>query len=107
MSVGISGEHAATFHDIPSGTRFGHWTIVEWAGWVSPTNKHATFSCVCDCGAEKIVTGVSLRNGTSTQCRDCCAKNWHHRVGRMNIGRRAQCEALRAKRAKRKRDGKH
>lgn len=48
------------------GMVFGRLTVLERAG----TNKwnNATWKCQCDCGNISIVTGSSLRSGTSKSC---------------------------------------
>lgn len=47
-----------------SGRAFGGWSVRSYAGkglWV----------CHCRCGAERLVSGKSLRRGGSKQCREC------------------------------------
>lgn len=47
-----------------TGQRFGRLTVIRKAGG-KPLLK---WLCRCDCGAEKIVLGQSLRNGDSQSC---------------------------------------
>lgn len=56
-----------------TGMRFGQWTVVERAG---ARNRHALWSCMCDCGRRTIVDGNSLRKGASMSCG--CRKGITH-----------------------------
>lgn len=49
-----------------TGQKFGRWTVIKEVG----RNKSggATWLCVCDCGAERVLDGRSLREGTSKSC---------------------------------------
>lgn len=49
-----------------TGNRYGRWTVLYRAG----TDKYnrATWHCRCDCGSEKDVAGLMLRNGRSKSC---------------------------------------
>jgi 5-methylcytosine-specific restriction endonuclease McrA len=49
-----------------TGQRFERWTVVGNAG----VDKHrrSLWSCVCICGAEKIVPGTVLKSGESKSC---------------------------------------
>lgn len=58
--------------DIPTGTRFGLWTVVEFSHCVKrPGSSTAHWKCVCDCGNTAAVVGATLRNGSSTSCGKC------------------------------------
>lgn len=46
-------------------SRFGRWQVLSYAG---PGPAGAYWHCVCDCGAEKLVNGASLRDGRSSSC---------------------------------------
>ena len=50
-----------------TGQRFGRWTVVARAG-ADSAGKNSTWLCRCDCGNEKIVSKVSLKNGSSKSC---------------------------------------
>ena len=50
-----------------TGQRFGRWTVVARAG-TDATGKNSAWLCRCDCGNEKIVSKVSLKNGSSKSC---------------------------------------
>lgn len=56
--------------------RFGRWTVVAQA-----PSKHgqAMWTCRCDCGSVKSVSGQHLRRGNSTGCRSCI--KWGPRDG--------------------------
>lgn len=61
-----------------TGLRFGHWTVLKFAD-----NQHGTellWTCVCDCGTIKDVSGHSLKRGSSTSCG--CIKS---SIGELNI----------------------
>lgn len=49
-----------------SGRRFGRWSVAAQAG--NAPRGGAVWSCVCDCGAERIVIGADLRGGKSRSC---------------------------------------
>lgn len=44
-----------------AGQKFGRWTVVSRA-------HGASWDCVCDCGTRRVVTGSSLKLGTSPSC---------------------------------------
>lgn len=46
--------------------KFGRMTVVGRAG--TAKDGHATWLCRCDCGAEKVVSGVNLRLGITQSC---------------------------------------
>ena len=50
-----------------SGQTFGRWTVLERA-------YGATWRCRCECGTERVVTGSSLKLGTSPSC-GCLSRN--------------------------------
>lgn len=55
--------------EINAGDRFGKWTIVKEVSPIFITGKpRRMFKCKCDCGNEKDVQLVCLRNGHSTSC---------------------------------------
>ena len=47
-----------------AGTKYGMWTVIEEV--IRDKGQH--FRCVCDCGIERIVAAITLRNGTSKSC---------------------------------------
>lgn len=51
-----------------AGQKFGRWTVIEFAG---RKNKATLWLCRCECGAEKIADGHSLRRGQSKGCKSC------------------------------------
>lgn len=62
-----------------TGQRFGHWTVIEYAG-------RSKWLCRCDCGKITAVVGATLRNGTSTRCMSCARSETNKRtkVGNKN-----------------------
>lgn len=52
------------------GTVFNRWTLTEQWEVQGPNrkNRRRMFWCICSCGTEKWVAGVSLRNGDSKSC---------------------------------------
>lgn len=47
------------------GRRYGHWLITADAKRV---NGDLRYPCRCDCGEERLVSAITLRNGSSTSC---------------------------------------
>lgn len=47
------------------GERFGHWVITAEPRRV---NGDVRYPCRCDCGEERLVVAITLRNGSSTSC---------------------------------------
>ena len=50
---------------IQIGHRYGHWVIISEAKRVGGDTRYL---CQCGCGAEKLVSAITLRNGSSTSC---------------------------------------
>ncbi len=53
-----------------TGQQFGLWTVVKHSPKVSKT-RHVYWECVCVCGATHVLSGASLRVGSSAGCRRC------------------------------------
>lgn len=53
------------------GRRFGRWVVQERAVPVTAKHSRTYWRCVCDCGAEHIVQGLTLTTGRSEKCRAC------------------------------------
>jgi hypothetical protein len=51
-----------------TGQRFGRWTIIELVPRHERKSSHAHWKCRCDCGNEKIVQSIVLRDGRSKSC---------------------------------------
>jgi hypothetical protein len=69
-----------------TGKRFGRWTIFASApSWICRGRARGRWLCRCDCGAERVVVGTSLRQGRSTSCgcyqRERVTKHGHARAG--------------------------
>lgn len=61
------------------GQRIGAWTVLGFAGMVHrPSGSSAQWLCRCDCGAEHIVNGRNLRQGSSRSCRSCSVRTHGH-----------------------------
>lgn len=76
-----------------TGRRFGHWTVVRYAG-KSP-NQNSAWLCRCDCGRKQIVWRSTLTCGKSTQCIAC----WNSRCAPFaalfnQLRRNARCRSL-------------
>lgn len=50
---------------IQPGHRYGRWVIVSAAERLGGDTRYV---CRCDCGTERQVSAITLRNGTSTHC---------------------------------------
>ena len=48
-----------------TGQRFGRLVVMNEAG---KRNNFVAWKCRCDCGNEKVITGSSLRNGSTKSC---------------------------------------
>ena len=55
---------------IQSGHRYGYWTIT---GDAQRINRDLRYPCQCVCGTQRLVSAITLRNGSSTNC-GCLAK---------------------------------
>ena len=49
-----------------TGQRFGRWLVVTWA--LGGDGYRTAWLCRCECGAERVVAGERLRNGSSQSC---------------------------------------
>lgn len=52
-------------HKIQIGHCYGHWVIV---GEAQKMGSDMRYLCQCRCGTEKLVSAITLRNGSSTSC---------------------------------------
>lgn len=52
-------------HKIQPGHRYGHWVIVGEAQRIGGDTR---YQCQCTCGTERMVSAITLRNGSSTSC---------------------------------------
>ena len=55
---------------IHTGHRYGYWTIT---GDAVRINRDLRYPCQCVCGTVRLVSAITLRNGSSTNC-GCLAK---------------------------------
>lgn len=51
-----------------TGQRFGHLVVIDTSKKKSDKRHRLYWRCVCDCGAETIVSGNNLKNGSITSC---------------------------------------
>jgi hypothetical protein len=50
---------------------FGKLIVTSFAGYITPSSRHASWNCVCDCGNKRIVRGTFLITGKITACSKC------------------------------------
>ena len=53
---------------INPGDVFGRWTVLQRTPDSGGHGKKVYYDCICECGNQKSVCGVSLRNGVSKSC---------------------------------------
>src|SRR5262245_15064459 len=91
-----------------SGKRAGRLLVLGRIG--TDDHGNATWNCRCDCGAETIVAGSNLRNGSTRSCGclnreltiergNKCVKHGHARRGKLSSEYRALRNAIQGKRA--------
>jgi hypothetical protein len=61
---------------IRSGYQYGDWTIT---GEAQRIDRDLRYPCQCVCGTERLVSAITLRNGSSTHC-GCLAKQVSQRI---------------------------
>jgi hypothetical protein len=54
-----------SLNKIQAGHRYGAWVILSEAKRLGGDTRYL---CRCDCGTEKLVSAITLRNGSSTSC---------------------------------------
>jgi hypothetical protein len=70
--MGGLGSGRARWVDIPTGARFGRWTVLGYAASRGQGNLRRRYVSVrCDCGAEHEVVQHTLRGGKSRGCQRC------------------------------------
>lgn len=63
----MANSHATPTHNpIQVGDKFGHWTVLSYAG--SRSGKHPEWTCACRCGVVRKVLSQSLKRGASQSC---------------------------------------
>ena len=69
------------FIDI-TGQTFGKWAVIkrDVDRKTTPTNQNVYWWCKCECGTERSVMGMTLKNGRSTQCRRCWELGHKHNL---------------------------
>jgi hypothetical protein len=68
------------------GERFGRLVVRDWGGF-DPRNGQSQWTCKCDCGNGTLVSGRSLRAGTTQSC--CCLRSerLRHYNARLRAGK--------------------
>jgi hypothetical protein len=76
------------FIDI-TGKTFGKWTVLrrDFDRKKNPKDQNVYWWCRCECGAEKSVNGMTMKNGRSTQCRRCWGLSHKHNLNARVWGR--------------------
>ena len=65
----LQKEVVSNNYDDLTNCQFGDWTVIEKTDRPTTSNQRGTYwLCRCRCGAEKIVSGHTLKNGTSQSC---------------------------------------
>lgn len=64
--------------EFASGKKFGRWTILEKV--FCDKKKEWFYKCLCECSAEKLVKGKSLRDKISGGCINCHLKDLSQRA---------------------------
>ncbi len=57
---------------VEDGTRFNKWTVLSRYGCKDGGGGY--YTCRCDCGSERVVSGSALRSGKSIGCKTCSGK---------------------------------
>ena len=83
-NFGIKPRHQSDFKDL-SGKIFGKWSVIKLDEKKS-TKKTKYWICRCQCENIKSVNGATLRDGSSTQCKQCYLKILHEQNKGKRIG---------------------
>ena len=57
------------------GKKYGKWLVLKAMPKEYITKSVSKMLCKCECGTEKEVVMVNLKNGRSTQCMSCAGRN--------------------------------
>jgi hypothetical protein len=69
MADSNSNCRAHNFVDL-TGKRFGKWTVLGEAA-KHPSRSNVFWTCICECGTQKLVNGSQLTRNLSHGCRPC------------------------------------
>lgn len=61
------------------GKVFGKWIVIDEAIKEKRRSKGKHYNCECQCSTKQIITGGSLRSGSTTKCKNCLkidTANW-------------------------------
>ena len=70
----IQSEKAKKNRESMIGKKYGKWLVLKALPKDYTTKTIAKMMCRCECGTEKEVDMISLKNGRSTQCKSCASK---------------------------------
>ena len=56
------------------GKKYGKWTVLKALLKTYTTKSVSKLLCKCECGLEKEVDMVSIKNGRSVQCKSCASR---------------------------------
>ena len=56
------------------GKKYGKWLILKALPKTYTTKSISKLLCKCECGLEKEIDMISIKNGRSTQCKSCATK---------------------------------
>ena len=79
-----------------TGQRFGRLVVIRRDGTSyssgNPDWSQPTWLCKCDCGNEKIVTGINLKQGCTRSC-GCLRRETAVKLGKSRKGKKWYSEA--------------
>lgn len=70
----IQSETAKKNRESMIGKVYGKWTVLEALKREYKGKAISKMLCKCECGTEKEVDMISLKNGRSTQCKSCATR---------------------------------
>jgi len=70
----IQSDKAKKNRETMVGKKFGKWLVLKALPKEYTTKTTAKMLCRCECGIEKEVDMISLKNGRSTKCKSCATK---------------------------------
>ena len=71
----IQSDKAKKAREYMIGKKYGKWLILKALPKDYTTKSVSKMLCICECGIEKEVNMINLKNGRSTQCMSCAGKN--------------------------------
>lgn len=82
----------AVDEEVQPGLRFGVWRVLEFS---HINRRFECWSCVCDCGAERVVGVDQLASDDSLRCHHTLPKPWinHRRIAVLLRGNEKICQS--------------